>query len=163
MNEELLNTEIKRGPGRPPKSEAEQVTVKKGAKSWSPSNLGDVIDKEPGFRYRRVRNDPENIAKKKEEGWDFVSKINSPSTRAVHPSSRPDEPHSLTSNVAGRDWVAMRLDEEQALSRDEYHNNKVSRVEKRITLQAKQDLAKEGAPMHGNLTKERRGVRTIIE
>lgn len=159
MSEDL---ELKRGPGRP-KVEQEVVTAKKGTKSWSPSNLGDVIEKEPGFRYRRVRKDDDNIAKKKEEGWEFVSAVNSPGTRAIHPSSRPDEPHKLTSNVEGRDWVAMRLDDETAGKRDDYHNNKVSRVEQRIGSQTRKELGKEGAPMHGNLTKERKGVRTVIE
>lgn len=144
-------------------SEALEQKPKKGTKSWSPSNLGDVIDKDPGFRYRRVRKDDENIAKKKEEGWEFVSSVNSPNTKAIHPSSRPDEPHKLTSNVEGRDWVAMRLDDETAKSRDEYHNQKVERLEKRIFSGTKKDLAKEGAAVHGNVTKERKGVRTVIE
>lgn len=161
MNEEQ---EVKRGPGRPPAiKEPEQSILKKGAKSWTPSNLGDVIDKDPGFRYRRVRKDDENIAKKKEEGWEFISAINSPSTRAIHPGSRPDEPHKMTSNVEGRDWVGMRLDDETAQSRDDYHNQKTGRLEKRIGSQTKKELGDVGAAVHGNLTKERRGVRTIIE
>ena len=160
MNEEL---EVKRGPGRPPKEQDAVPVIKKGTKSWSPSNLGDVIAKDPGFRYRRVRKDDENIAKKREEGWEFVSKINSPSTQAIHPTSRPDEPHKLTSNVEGRDWVAMRLDDETAQSRDQFHNDKTGRLEKRITANTKAELGKEGAAIHGNLTKERRGVRTVIE
>lgn len=146
----------KRPVGRPP-------MVKKGSKSWSPSNLGDVIAKEDGFRYRRVRKDDENIAKKLEEGWQYVSGINSSKTQAIHPASRPDEPHKMTSNIEGRDWVAMRLDEETAQSRDDYHNNKVSRLEKRIYANTKQELGKEGAAVHGSLTKERAGVKTIIE
>lgn len=149
----MSEVEVKRG--RPP--------MKKGNKSWSPSNLGDVIEKEPGFRYRRVRKDDENVAKKLEEGWEFVSGINSPKTQAVHPLSRPDEPHKLTSNVEGRDWVAMRLDEETALSRDQYHNDKTSRLEGRINSKTKQDLAKQGANVHGTITKELKGIRTIIE
>ena len=157
MNEQ----ELKRGPGRP--KVEEQVIVKKGKKSWSPSNLGDVIEKEPGFRYRRVRKDDENIAKKREEGWEMVSKINSPKTKAIHPESRPDEPHQMTSNVEGRDWVAMRLDEDTALERDKFHNNKIQRLEKRIHSEAKSGLNKDGAPIHGSITKEHKGVRTIID
>lgn len=158
----------KRGPGRPPKAETatqeqETVVVKKGRKSWSPSNLGDVIEKEPGFRYRRVRSDEENVAKKLEEGWEFVSGVNSPRTKAIHPDGRPDEPHKLTSNVTGRDWVAMRLPEETAQQRDVYHNEKTARLEQRINSQTKKELAKEGAAIHGEITKERQGIRTIIE
>lgn len=137
--------------------------VKKGSKSWSPSNLGDVIEKEDGYRYRRVRKDDENISKKLEEGWEYVSGVNSPRTQAIHPASRPDEPHKLTSNVEGRDWVAMRLDDETAQSRDAYHNDKVKRIEKRIYANTKQELGKDGAQVHGTLTKERAGVRTVID
>lgn len=140
-----------------------ETKTRKGNKSWSPSNLGDVIEKEPGFRYRRVRKDDENIAKKKEEGWEFVSAINSPKTSAIHPTSRPDEPHRLTSNVEGRDWVAMRLDEEWAQKRDDFHNQKTARLEKRLGTQARQDLGKTGAEMHGQIVKERKGVRTVID
>lgn len=155
MNEEAVE---KRPVGRP-----RQDQVKKGAKSWSPSNLGDVIEKESGYRYRRVRKDDENIAKKLEEGWQFVSGINSSRTQAIHPASRPDEPHKITSNVEGRDWVAMRLDDETAQGRDQYHNDKVARLEKRIYANTKQELGKDGAAVHGNVTKERGGVRTVIE
>lgn len=159
----MIEQEVKRGPGRPPRQEQEETPVKKGKRSWSPSNLGDIIEKEPGYRYRRVRNDPENIAKKQEEGWEFVSGINSPKTKAIHPESRPDEPKPLTSNVQGRDWVAMRIDDETAKSRDEYHNAKTARLEKRIHSQTKQELAQVGGSTHGEIVKERRGVRTIIE
>jgi len=136
---------------------------KKGTKSWSPSNLGDIIEKEPGFRYRRVRKDDDNVAKKLEEGWQFVNAINGPKTQAIHPEGRPDEPHKITSTVEGRDWVAMRLDEETAQARDEFYNEKTARLEKRINTQTKQELYKDGASIHGSITKERRGVKTIIE
>jgi hypothetical protein len=160
MNEAVLD---KRGPGRPPSQVQAEAPVKRGVRSWTPSNLGDVIEKEPGFRYRKVRKDDENIAKKREEGWEFVSGINSPSTKAIHPASRPDEPHKITSNVEGRDWIAMRLDEETAAARDAYHNEKSDRLERRIGTQTKNDLGKNGAAVHGSLVKERKGVRTIIE
>lgn len=149
---EVQESEVKRG--RPPK---------KGAKSWQPSNLGDVIEKEQGFRYRRVRKDDENIAKKLEEGWEYVNGINGQKTQAIHPSSRPDEPHKLTSSVEGRDWVAMRLPEDVAEARDEYHNSKVSRLERRLYQDTKKELGKEGAQVHGSLSKEQRGIKTIIE
>lgn len=152
--------EEKRGPGRPPKQEE---PAKKGKRSWTPSNLGDIIDKEPGYRYRRVHKDETNIAKKREEGWEFVSALNSPRTKAIHPESRPDEPNPLTSNVEGRDWVAMRLDEETAQERDAFYREKTNRLEKRIYTQTKQELAKEGASLHGQITAERKGVTRTIE
>ncbi len=148
-----MSEEVKRGPGRP------RAEIKKGTKSWQPSNLGDVINKEPGYRYRWVRKDPDNLAKKREEGWESVSG----ETKAIHPESRPDEPHQLTSVPERRDGVLMRLDEETAQERDKYHNQKTARLEKRLNSQTKGDLAKEGAAVHGTITKERQGVRTIID
>lgn len=163
MSELEQNIE-KRGPGRPAKEH------KKGAKSWTPSNLGDLLEKEPGYRYRWVRNDADNIAKKEAEGWEFVNGTNSPKTKGSMPSSRLDEPHQLTSNPTRRDAIAMRLDDDgedsTAQQRDKYHNEKVQRLEKRIYAGTKKDLAsigKDGAPIHGNLTTERKGVRTVIE
>lgn len=146
-------SEEKRGPGRP----------KKGNKSWTPSNLGDVINKEDGFRYRWVRKDEDNVSKKKEEGWEFVSGTNNPTAKAIHPTGRPDEPHQLTTNIERRDGVLMRLDEETAQARDKYHNEKTARLEQRINTQTRSELAKEGAKVHGTITKEQLGKTTIIE
>lgn len=150
---------------------AEQVKkAKKGAKSWTPSNLGDLQNKEAGYRYRWVRNDPDNIAKKEAEGWEFVNATNTPKTTGAFSSSRLDEPKQLTSNPTRRDAVAMRLDDQDedstARQRDRYHNDKVDKLEKRIYAGTKKDLGeigKDGAPIHGNITKERKGVRTVIE
>lgn len=135
--------------------------MKKGNTSWRPSNLGDVLDKEEGFRYRWVRKDDDNVAKKKDEGWEFVSKINSPSTSSIHPAGRPDEPHQLTSNVERRDGVLMRLDDETAKQRDEYVNGLTSRRETGLKLQTQKELKGE-ASVHGNITKERKGIKTIV-
>lgn len=153
-----------RGPGRPRK----ELETKKGNKTWTPSNLGDLLKKEEGKRYRWVRNEPDNIAKKEAEGWEFVNGTNTPRTLGAFSSNRLDEPHQLTSNPTRRDSVAMWLDDEGedslAKQRDRYHNDKVERREKSLFAGTKKDLAKEGsAPIHGNLTKERKGVRTVIE
>lgn len=166
MNELEQAIVEKRGPGRPPKTN--EVLMKKGAKSWTPSNLGDLLNKEPGFRYRWVRNEPDNIAKKEAEGWQFVNGTTDPKTATFLSSSRLDEPKQLTSNPTRRDAIAMRLDDDgedsTAKQRDRYHNDKVNRLEKRLFAGTKQDLATEaGAPIHGNLTKEHKGVRTVIE
>ncbi len=140
-----------------------EPTVKKGKKSWSPSNLGDVQNKEDGFRYRWARKDEDNLAKKREEGWEFVSAVNNPKTKGIHPDSRPDEPHPITSNIERRDSVLMRLDEETGLARDEFINAKTNRSTQALLSQTKQGLSKEGAPLHGSITMERRGVRTVIK
>lgn len=142
--------------------------VKKGTTSWTPSNLGEVINKEPGFRYRWARNDPDNVAKKHAEGWETVNGTTNSSTTAKFSSSRLDEPSQMTSTPMRRDAVLMRLDDDgvdsTAQQRDRYHNEKVEKLEKRIYAGTKKELVSDsGAPIHGNLTKERKGVRTVIE
>jgi hypothetical protein len=133
--------------------------IKKGKKSWTPSNLGDVKNKEAGFRYRWVRKDLDNIEKKKEEGWEFVSSKDASKTQAIHPDSRPDEPNPITSNIERRDGVLMRLDEDTATAREEYHKDRVQRTESRLKAQTEKEL---GSSVHGEIIKERKGVRTII-
>lgn len=136
---------------------------KKGNRSWRPSNLGDITGKEHGFRYRRVRKDDDNVAKKLEEGWEMVSKINSTETSLAHPTGRPNEGHQLDSTVGGRDWVLMRLDEDTGLSRDDFMNQKTARLERALKNQTQRDLSKEGTAAHGSISIEHRGVKTVIE
>lgn len=139
-----------------------QTTMKKGRTSWTPGNLGDLRGKEDGYRYRRVRKDDDNIAKKQEEGWEFVNATNSPKTKAVHPEGRPDEPNQMGSTVGGRDWVAMRMDEDTGKLRDEYINGKTERMTKALYRQTQDDMSGK-APIHGSITMEKRGVKTVIK
>lgn len=155
-------SEPKRGPGRPPKAEA-SAPVKKGTKSWSPSNLSDVVNKEDGFRYRWARKDEDNLAKKKAEGWEFVSDVNGSKTKGTHPDGRPDEPHALTSNIERRDAVLMKLDDETAEARDAYMNGETGRRTAALMRTVKQDLGKTGATVHGSISMEKRGVKTVIK
>lgn len=145
--------------GRPKK---ELETPKKGNASWKPSNLGDITGKEAGYRYRRVRKDDDNIAKKKDEQWEMVSKINAPSAAHVFPDGRPDEGHQVDSVVGGRDWVLMRIPEEIAQERDAYINAKSDRLTKALGSQTRKDLGN-NVPMHGAITHNQRGVKTVIE
>lgn len=166
MTEQTLpqnDLEPKRGPGRPPKEASAAIPVKKGKKSWSPSNLSDVIRKEDGFRYRWARKDQDNLAKKQAEGWEFVSGVNGSQTTGTHPDSRPDEPHALTSNIERRDAVLMKMDDETAEARDTYINGETERRTAALLRTARQDLGKSGAAVHGSISMEKRGVKTVIK
>lgn len=156
--------EPKRGPGRPPKAisaETPEAPVKKGKKSWTPSNLGDVQNKEAGFRYRWARKDDDNLAKKREEGWEFVSGVNGTKTKGTHPDSRPDEPHQMTSNIERRDGVLMRLDDETSEARDDYMNGKTARTMSALKKQTQDDVGKSGALLHGGINIQKRGIPVI--
>lgn len=155
---------VRQKPGPKPKSaELAEKPIKKGKKTWSPSNLGEVINKENGFRYRWARKDDDNLAKKKAEGWEFVSGVAGSQIKSLHPDSRPDEPHAMTSNIERRDSVLMRLDEETAEARDEYVNNETARRTGALIREAKTGLNKSGAPLHGSISMEKRGERTVIK
>lgn len=162
MNEAHNTTEsLKRGPGRPPKEES--VEIKKGRSSWQPASILDVFDKEPGFRYRIAEKSQRNIAKKLREGWEMVSAIASPQTGNNAIGNGIDLGKSLTSVNEGHDYVIMRMPEETASLRDAYINNENNRSTMALKRMAADDMRKTGAPVHGSITMEKRGIKTIIK
>lgn len=137
--------EEKRGPGRP-KAEA---VLKKGVPSWKPASVTDVTHKDPDSRYRWVNKDSDNLAKKQAEGWNFVdAKTDGSQTSAP----RIEDGNSMTSVVEKRDVVLMKIPEEVAQGRDAYMNNKADKRISGLTAHIKEDLDKEGADMHGDIT-----------
>lgn len=136
--------------------------IKKGTRSWTPSNLGDVRGKDNNYRYRWVRKDQDNIAKKLDEQWEMVSGLDGGKESYIHPSGRPDEGHGQTSVVERRDGVLMRMPNDVAEARDEFINGKTDRTTKALRNQAKKDLGA-GVPVHGDISIERKGIRTVID
>lgn len=132
-------------PGRPP--------IKKGKSTWKPASLNEFTNKEDGYRYRMVRKDPDNLAKKAQEGWETVSKINGASTEHVAPE-RIGDAKPLTSVQEGRDWVLQRIPEDMAAARDEYFNNETQRRTAGLTAHLKNEIRDKGgnAPVHGDIT-----------
>lgn len=151
----IEDIEVKRGPGRPPKEE-----IKKGNSTWKPANILDVFDKEDGYRYRIAEKSPRNIAKKQREGWEIVSGIQSPHT-GNNTGNYLDRGNQLTSVVEGFDYVIMRIPEEEALKRDAYFNGESGRRTAALCRETKKELG--GAPVHGSITMEKKGLRQIIK
>lgn len=139
--------EEKRGPGRPKQT----VPFKKGNSSWKPASLNEFNNKEDGYRYRMSRKDPDNLAKKSQEGWETVSGIQS-STTEHQDTNRIQDGKPLTSVTEGRDWVLQRIPEELAKGRDEYYNAESARRTAGLTAHIKKEMAKEGAGSHGEIT-----------
>lgn len=166
MNEAVAHdADTKRGPGRPPKAESE-APLKKGRSAWKPANILDVFDKEPGYRYRVAEKSARNIAKKQREGWEIVSAINSPNTGNNAIGDGVNLGKSSTSVLEGHDYVIMRLPEELALERDAYFNGESARRMSALKRQTKDELGKigkDGAPIHGTITMEKKGIRNIIK
>lgn len=139
----------KKGPGRPPK---------KGKPTWKPANVDDVFDKEPGYRYRWVHKSEDNLAKKRAEHW-----VLDEGTNVEAGYGRINEAKPLTSVRERRDAVLMRLPEEIAQERDDYYNGETARRMSALKRQTRDDLGQSGAPIHGSITTEKRGIRTVIK
>lgn len=142
-----------RRPGRPPKADSE---AKKGKPTWKPANVDEVFDKQDGYRYRWARSDEENIEKKKAEQWEVDE-----GTTVEGGYGRIDEGKPLTSVRKRRDAILMRIPEEVAEARDEYVNNKTARQIAGLKKEAQRNSP--NAPIHGSITMEKRGIRTIIK
>lgn len=149
--------EIKRGPGRP----RQEDSLKKGNASWTPASLNEFSNKEPGYRYRMIRKDPQNLSKKVDEQWEIMSGLQSSQSKQVDPN-RIEYGKPLTSVNEGHDWVLGRIPEEVAQKREAYFNAETERRTAGLTAHIKKDLAKEGAGMHGEITiSSRKGTQTI--
>lgn len=152
MNE-AIHQEIKRSVDRP---------VKKGKPSWKPASLNEFFNKEPGYVYRMVRKDPDNLAKKSVEGWETVSAIQSQNTKRDEPG-RINDGKPMTSVQEGKDWILQRIPEELAEERREYFSNETERRVAGLTAHLKKEVGKEGATTHGNITISSRQGQQIIE
>lgn len=144
------------------KSTTKTSGIKKGKASWKPSSNNEFVNKEDGYRYRMMRKDPDNIAKKQREGWEIVSKVNDPNSAYVDPGKIEDG-KPLTSVLEGRDWVYGRITEELAESRDQYHDVKNERQIAGLTAHLKKEMHdKSGADTHGEITiSSRKGEQVI--
>lgn len=147
-------------PGRPSKSNS----IKSGNSSWAPASLNEFINKEDGYRYRMSRNDPANLAKKAQEGWENVSGIQSANTKHIS-AERIGDATSLTTVQQGHDWVLQRIPEELAEQRDAYYNRESQRRVEGLTAHVKRDMKDKGgnAPVHGDITISSRGGTQVID
>lgn len=160
MNE-AISQDTKRGPGRP-KSISDELPVKKGKRTWKPASLNEFKNKEPGFTYRMVRKDPDNLSKKEAEGWEKVSAIQGASTNYQEPG-RINDGQKMTSVQEGKDWVLCRMPDEMVMDRQAYYDNENQRRVSGLTEHIKKKAAKEGTDTHGNITISSRNGQQVIE
>lgn len=139
-----------------------QKKIKKGNSSWKPSSVTDVVGKEPGYRYRWVNKDPDNMAKKEAEGWETVNGLQADQV-APTDSNRVHEGNKMTSVIEKRDVILQRIPEELAQERDAYFNNESARRISGLTAHIKKDLGNTGAAMHGEITISSRKGTQVIE
>lgn len=136
--------------------------LKKGKATWKPASVLNITGKEPGFNYRILEKSPRNLAKKQQEGWELLSGINN-SNGTDNAGGNIETGKPLTSIIEGHDYVVARMPEDLAQSRQEYINNETERRSLALLQQTKADLGNTGAPIHGSITMEKRGVRTVIK
>lgn len=137
--------------------------IKKGNATWSPANIAEIQGKEEGYRYRKMRKDPDNLSKKAQEGWEIVSGINGQTTTSQAGDGRINDGMQLTSIREGTDWVLGRIPEEEALKRDDYFNNESKRRVSGLTAHLKKEMGKDGAGIHGDITISSRRGEQVIE
>lgn len=136
--------------------------MKKGKPTWQPASVTDVVNKEDGYRYRWANKSPDNLAKKQQEGWETVSGLTSDSAAPVD-DGKVHSGQNLTSTYEKHDVILMRMDEETALSRDDYYNTKSKKQVAGLTAHAKKDVADGGGEAHGDITISSRMGAQIIK
>ena len=126
-------------------------SVKKGNSSWKPASAMEVINKEPGFRYRWSNKMPDNLAKKEVEGWETVSGVQS--DQSVHlDAGRMNDGKQMTSIRERHDVILQRIPEETAQGRDAYMNQKTEMRTNALTAHIKKAAKEDGTQTHGEIT-----------
>lgn len=103
------------------------------------------------------------MAKKLAEGWEIVSDAAGQKTTMEQGYGRINDGKPLTTVREGYDYCIARLPEEMALERDSFMNNETSRRMAGLKRQTKEELRNSDAPVHGSISMEKRGIRTIIK
>lgn len=146
--------------GRPPKQTI-GAGIKKGKPVWKPASAMEVINKEPGYRYRWANKTADNLSKKELEGWETVNGLQADGSRHMD-SGRIDDGKPMTSISERHDCLLMRMPEELGEARDEYMRHKTEQRTRALTAHLKEAAREEGTAMHGEITiSSRKGVQTI--
>lgn len=107
---------------------------------WKPgSRLGKPVRPE-GYRLRWCEDTPENIAKKKSDGWEILDKTKFPQLGATEYDKRVTDSEGETKSILKRnELVAMVMKEDLADARDQYHAEEV-RARSNNTIRAAKNL-----------------------
>jgi hypothetical protein len=89
---------------------------------WKPASRLGTISTPEGYRARWVHDTPDNISKKKAEGWEILDKSKFPKIGGGEYENQVTDSKGLTSTVLKRnELIAMVIPEEMAQERDEYY------------------------------------------
>ena len=97
---------------------------------WKPASRLGTVKVPEGMRGRWVHDTPDNISKKKAEGWVVVDKTKFPDIiEGSEYESQVTDSRGLTSSVLKRnELVFMALPEEIGEERDEYHRQETEQT-----------------------------------
>jgi len=96
--------------------------VKRGTASWKPGNTFDIPEemKESGFRYKFANpNKPGRIQKLRAEGWEIDYELK----KKGFYNGGVDDGKQIDGATYVGDLVAMKITEDKARAREEYHRN----------------------------------------
>ena len=112
----------------------------KGNASWRPATE-DLIGKDKGFGYRKVRFD--NVPKRLAEGWQLVDSANGEHV-VVDGGNRVFGGKRVDQLMGGAGFIYMRLPDEGVKARNEYYNEKTERQIRSIIPDAQAQTGEAG-------------------
>lgn len=132
----------------------------KGNASWRPAT-DDMVDKDKGFAYRKVRFD--NVNKMLAQGWQLVHSANGEHS-VVDGGNRVFGGERVDRLKGGAGYIYMRLPEDGVKARNEYYNARTERQIDSIMSDA-QTKAGDAGLRNTTLTIQggSRAVKQIIE
>ncbi len=102
-----------------------KLASKRGRRSWKPAQLLTVRNRTPGYGYRWVDKDADNIRRKEEEGWIKVTKTSGLAGEHERPEGVEDGGPLCSDDTEYRELVLMAMPDEIALDRKEYQAKRV--------------------------------------
>jgi hypothetical protein len=108
---------------------SEEVEVKKGKKSWSPSASLPCPKKSDKWVYRYCRDDVANVWKKQSEGW---TPCNDVEGFEVSKEDLQSHKNGVTGGFKYNELVLMKMDKEMAKARKEYYEKETMEATKAV-------------------------------
>lgn len=109
--------------------------------SWKPASRTGTIKAPEGYVVRWCHDTPENIAKKKAEGWETLDTTKFPDAKISDYEHRTTDSEGLTSSVLKRnELVAMILPKETAEDRKAYYEQET--VDRTNSILSKSEVKK---------------------
>jgi len=124
--------------------------------SWKPaSRLGTVV-RPDGYRVRWCEDSPQNIARKKAEGWEILDKTKFPELKNSDYEQRATDAHGGATILKRNELVAMVIPEEMALEREQYYREETeARTQQALSSEEVKKLISKNDPRYA------RNVTTI--